>query len=497
MRRDLYKMYALRGGFSALLNEFVVLERGLTAAGLSVVPRHPDVQSPGKSDAVHVRLDQNGVPVEVAMLLADQVSALWTLRNGKHNSFPYLQLKKPLLSVPKSDAWHDKFMAEWKPLSFADRRGTLHAVTKAHPVLLKEWETWPGSGLTTSLQGRYEALKKQDGRLEPVLSVIARFLQACHDKGKLFTKLAELLLSSADVGDKEIIETVCIALCGRRAKQGKKDFVLGSPLYFDVARDEFSIDVACANHIGPLSEALRDDRHANNFGTCDLTGEKSQLHVGNFPQPTLPVLGQVYLFAKNEDIRAAHRYGRFADGGIHVGSELIQRLAGALNEITAGHRKGQTWRSVPSEKPGKNDLLLAFVDQVPDIRLADAVSSDEEDESNDETAGRGAAFLTRTERVVDAIRAKVGADFRKTPVTLCVLRKVDLGNAKVILHRAFTVGELYDAAKEWGKAQSNVPDWLKMPVRTINGSLMRRRGPNIAPASASTGDSSTLHPRRS
>ena len=88
----------------------------------------------------------------------------------------------------------------------------------------------------------------------------------------------------------------------------------------------------------------------------------------------------------------------------------------------------------------------------------------------------GQPFLTRTERIIDAVKSKVGADFRKTPVTLCVLRKLDVGNAKMILHRKFTVGELYDAARGWTEAQSNVPSWLTMPIKA-----RRRSPPRVAP----------------
>jgi hypothetical protein len=159
----------------------------------------------------------------------------------------------------------------------------------------------------------------------------------------------------------------------------------------------------------------------------------------------------------------------------------MQRLAGALDGITAEHRKGQTWRTVPSEKPKQSDLLLAFVDEVPGIPVADAMASDENESEEEGVADGGAAFLTRTERIIEAVKAKVGEDFRKTPVTVCVIRKVDTGNAKVLVHRAFTVGELYEAAREWARAADNVPLWLNMPVATKQRSIVRRGGPHIAP----------------
>jgi hypothetical protein len=462
-----------------LLNEFVVLERGLSAAGFSVTPRHPDVHSPGKSDALHVRLDQNGTPTEAALLKSDDVRSLWTLRSGKHNSFPYLQLKRPLLAAPEDAHWHEAFSEEWKRLSLGDRRRKLGELAEAHPIKPEHWISWPGTGLKESLESRARVLSGWNGKAAAISAVIARFLQACEKVDSFVPSLAHLLLAEIKEGDTDLVEIVRYALVGKIVKQGRKTKIIGAPLYFDVARNQFARDVASPDHIGPISEALQ---HVGDGSTevdqhCAYAGNVTRLHTGNFPQPTLPVLGQVYLFAKNEEIRAAHRYGRSADQGIPVGSALMRRLAGALDEITAKHREGQTWRSVPGERPKQSDLLLAFVDNVLEAPLAAAIADDGEDMADDgESVDPRADFLKRTERVIDAVKAKVGADFRRTPVTLCILRKVEPGNAKAVLHRAFAVGELYDAAVAWADVQRNLPDWLEMPV-----AIARRGAPTVAP----------------
>jgi hypothetical protein len=312
--------------------------------------------------------------------------------------------------------------------------------------------------------------------LDEVVVVIDRFLHAAEDAVAFFSRLRDLLLDAADTGDADDVDAVRIALCGQKTKKAKQGKKRGSALYFDVARDEFAIDIASSKWTDLLCELLESE--TGKSGICALTGKMSGLQVDNFPQPKLPTIGQMFLFAKNEDIRAAYRYGRFAEDAMHVGSDLVSRLAGALELITADHRRGRTWRSIPSEKPKESDLLLAFVDQVPDVPLADAMAGTEDEEPNGdgEVIDGRAAFLTRTERIIDAVKAKIGADFRRTPVTLCVLRKVDVGNAKVILHRAVTVEELYVSARAWREAESNLPSWLEMPVKG-----RRRRPPHVAP----------------
>lgn len=458
-----------------MLNEFIVLERGLAAAGFSVVPRHPDVQSPGKNEALHVRLDARSVPVESAAFTRERVSALWTLRDGKHNSFPFMQIKRPLLSVPNERDWHSAWSNKWKQLtSLGDRRRELCSLARDFPIVDADWDGWPGPGLKSSLARRITTFSKAGNETRVVTALIERFLQAATTPASFIRNLAQRLLEDLTEADADFLAIASIALAGKVV--GPTD-LCGAPLYFDLARYEFADDITSPTQVGRISTALTVSGTTRNDGLCDLTGKASSLHDGNFPQPSLPVLGQVYLFAKNGEIPAAHRYGRADDRAINVDAHLVQRLAGALDAITAESRKGKTWRSVPSERPKKSDLLLAFVDQVPDARVA-GLLADSEDEEATAPALEQAAFLKRTERVLQAVKAKVTEDFRRTPVTYCILRKVDTGNAKVVLYRSNTVGELYDAAISWAQAQGNLPSWLTLPpAKSTNSKL----DPNIAP----------------
>lgn len=62
-----------------------------------------------------------------------------------------------------------------------------------------------------------------------------------------------------------------------------------------------------------------------------------------------------------------------------------------------------------------------------------------------------------------------------------MLRKVDTGNAKAILHRALAVRELHEAATIWGDALGNRPGWLAMPVPGRDRRVRRRGPPALAP----------------
>ena len=117
-------------------------------------------------------------------------------------------------------------------------------------------------------------------------------------------------------------------------------------------------------------------------------------------------------------------------------------------------------------------------------------------EDVDQSALQRASYRRRTERVIEAIKGKVGEDFRRTPVDVCVLRKVDPGNCKVIFHRATSVGELWDAATAWAVAEGNFPDWLRMPVPGARGRESHLEEPSASCAAATTRrDPSSVHPR--
>ncbi len=103
--------------------------------------------------------------------------------------------------------------------------------------------------------------------------------------------------------------------------------------------------------------------------------------------------------------------------------------------LTTQGRMGKTWCKIPGERPKQVDLLIAYVERARNAPVAEAVVDDYSEEARESVAREVnyvAEFEKRTERLVEAIQAKVGADFRKTPVQLAVFRKVDNANRKVV-----------------------------------------------------------------
>jgi hypothetical protein len=123
-----------------LLNELLAIEAGLSASGFILEGRHPDLQTARKTAAVRTRLRPDGGLAEIEVLLPETTAKLWTLRDGQQNSFPFLQLKRPLLNLPDDKNWQKKQAETWKTLKTVERRRALRALAR-DPAM------GPGSGI--------------------------------------------------------------------------------------------------------------------------------------------------------------------------------------------------------------------------------------------------------------------------------------------------------------------------------------------------------------
>jgi len=401
----------------------------------------------------------------------------WTLRDGQHSSFPFVQPKHPLwagIGTPDEDL-NVKGVLDRKTKD----RHTLLAEIKKTAVFNKDaFKNWPGMGLLKSLKRRYPQLATlEDVQASVVPRTIKRFLLACQKDlapQPLLLQIATRLVDEIDHHPQEIWLNVAIALLLGKLNKSKTGRESAGALLFEAEGSQFPIYnkglIAIVSNALKEAGAAAPDGQAH--GTCALTGSRGPLVTRNFPQPGLHVLGQTYIFSKNKEIPANDRYGRFAAEAMPVGQNLAEKLAAALKLLTSDERKGVTWQPIPGEAPKQSDLLVAYVEGVPEAKAAEMVTegspeddfAEEESVTTSEEAASVAEFERRTERIIEAVGAKLGADFRKTPVQLMVLRRLDTGNRKVVYAGVPTVGDLYDAAKAWASGERNVPSWLTLPV---------------------------------
>lgn len=437
-----------------MLNELRAIERGLAASGLAAaVELHPDVNDVGKCLCVRVRLTADGVVDGVTFLDAEFVAALWTLRDGKKNSFP--AVKHPIPDKGRGRADAEKLSLDALSETFAARNEAL---------------AWTRDGMRKRMRERLAQLAslRDDPNTAAVPAVFERFLVASASPAILSRGIAEAALRVHRDG-------------GVDAKTVRRFLTEGGTLCFDVARDEFPMDAGNPKQIPAISRALADGEAELRRGVCALTGREADL-ADQFPQPNLPIVGPTLLFSKNPDLPAVARYGLIGTKAFDVARESVGLLRSALDAVTTAERRFKTWDGIPGERPKQSDLLIAFVAGEPDLAitpvLADRGDKDDEQHDNPE-----ATYERRTQRVIDALKAKRGQTFSDTPVVACVMRKVDLGNHKVILHRATTAGHLERARDRWLAGATALPPWLRLPLPGKAKHAAVERPPHVAPLS--------------
>ncbi len=453
----------------------MVVERGMLQAGVSSIPRHPDIKDAGGIPTLLVQLDDKG-KVESLRPVPPHVTP-WTLRDGQHNSFPFVKLIGPLWVVPQNpqnDLWLASVLNKKNP---DRRRAFLDRVTDS-PFDLQAYVNWPGAGLFKRLRERRRQLATLDGtESDVVVASLDYFLLAC-DQGqgngaqKLLQQVAERIIIELQYSSQDYwLETAIALLMGTFNKKDKEWKSRGALLFESSGK---SLSILDPKLISSVSDALSDATNkvgnvqSHTIGTCALTGTEGRLLSGNSPQPNLKILGQTYLFAKNRDIPANDRYGRFSTNAMPVSLNKVIDLAAALVALTSDDRRNITWRGIPGEIPKQSDLLLAFVEDIPNAWVTESLAeedySHEESELTSNTVDSVAAFEKRTQRMIELIKAKVGSDVTTTPVHITVFRKVDPANRKVVYADTLSVAELYRAATTWVEGERNVPEWLKLPI---------------------------------
>lgn len=453
-----------------MLNELLAVERGAMQAGVEIAQLHPDVKECGRIPTLLVRLLAGGQVSAVRPMPPEARS--WTLRDGQQNSFPFVQPKLPLLMVPAGDERRERAVKRRSE----GRREALLSLCKEVGMNPDVFDKWPTAKFVSRQQERKSqlaALNTMDAQI--VLATIDAFIATCDQTGNtgsqhLLESVVRQLVAGVEQNAEDDWLEVAIALLVGKFNTKNKEWECAGGLLFEA--DGFPIRIFDLRVALQLSRVLSEkasvatDRAENSV--CRLTGLETPLLSGNFPQPNLPVLGQTYIFAKNKEIPAAHRYDRFAAEAMPVGQRTVERLAASLKALTVEKRRGVTWADVPSEAAKKKDLLLAFVEAFPDAPAVAALVDGEEDYAEEAPEATAlfsesvAAFEKRTERVIEAVRGKV-SDFHKTPVHLAVFRKVDPANRKVVYAGAPTVGELHAATVGWAAGERNVPPWFTLP----------------------------------
>lgn len=463
-----------------MLNELLAVERGLREAGMVLSQRHPSIKEARQVSTLVVHLGEDGAVVSIRPL-PPEIRA-WTLRDGQHNSFPFVQPKNALLAPNTDDR---AAVVGDRKRSASERRSALLELVKVAGINPGAVAEWFGRNLVRRLRERIAQAPplppEHEGRV--LWATIERFLKASDpeaggDARRLVAGILEQLLASLQLtGEDDWIHSAAGMLVGKRVDD---QWLCDSALLFDAAG--FPLPIYHPRVVEAVSLAMSTESCNETHVRCALTGILAEPLQGEFPQPRLPEIGQTYLFAKNRDIPANERYGRAGTDAMVVGQGTVVRLRGAIEALTDSSLKNITWRPVPSERAGQRDLLVAFVEGALKAPITELLV--EEDFSMEETADEQAQsigmFRELARRLIDTLQAKVSSALN-TQVQLLVLRRVDPANRKVIHSGALRVKDLYDAALTWADGEANVPDWVTIPIVRKGRIPKYARPPHVSP----------------
>ena len=448
-----------------MLNEFLIAERGARDAGIEIEQRHPDISPTARGvDTLRVYLNPDGHIAKGSPV--PKTAPLWTLRDFNKNSFPFVRIK-PLLDDVAIRKWDEWTEAAKRPKRH-EQRATLLNLAAETSLRRQELGEWATGGTMRRLRERLAELDSlREGQARVVPAALKRFLRACdpRDGGDparfLDAVRVHLIKGLTETASDDWIDLAAALLVAKGA------------IYID-AVGEWPLSLTDRGILALIGTALGGSAGPpdRTKSRCALTGDNVYLVDDIFPRCNLPIIGPTSLFSRFDQLPANDRYGRFGSDTIQVGEDLARRLAAAAESLTSPERRGITWRSIPGEAPKQTDLLLAFVESLPDAPIVGTLTDDEEDFSSEEPQPLVAAnppdsiatFEKRTERLLESIQGRAGADFRKTPVRLAVLRRVDPANRKVIYSGESPVGDLYDSAVRWSDGERNVPAGVTLPV---------------------------------
>lgn len=440
-----------------MLNEGFSLYKSLERCGIRLTNRHPDVKTPGKKEGLIVGLNKKGDVATLEYRKAEEVAQLWTTREGMHNSFPVLKLQRPLWKVAPDDPLRKK-LAEFKN-NESEKRKLLSREARRLNITSTESDWW--NRLRERVKHLVPFFKTSDDNYAALYELASRFLLIIDVETFLRRVLERLKRYQQDISYSSY-ENILI---GNKLDKRKREYRAEIPLIVDVSDwEEFSVRVASPKMEAFVSECLfkrqesdtakNENSNRSNLPSA-LSGRLIKLEHDKFPAPKLPIIGNTYLFAVNDQTPCQTRYGKTSTDIIPIGKEEATAIQNSLNWTTEGDRQGKTWYSVPSIKDGERDLLVVYLENKPDLQVNKAymlggVSKDCFSESHYEAIASAAIAALQGELIINA----------NSLIRLFALHKADPGRTQVSLHRAYTIAELIRADEEWRKAAANIPKVL-------------------------------------
>ena len=152
----------------------------------------------------------------------------------------------------------------------------------------------------------------------------------------------------------------------------KRCYVSHCMTYYDVYEtSQFENLVFSSATARKLSEFLfrkgSKDSSPEELISDPLSGRRERGVGDKYPNPTIPVLGQTYLYSRNKNIPCLARYGMSDTKAFQAGRSSVQLAQKCINGFNKGGAgKTSHGKKISSDRRKGADLLLAYASQMPE-----------------------------------------------------------------------------------------------------------------------------------
>jgi hypothetical protein len=490
-----------------MLNELNQVVVALNKRGVPLVVPHAAVDPMGKSELLLIEVDSHAKPRRLKLLPKEVAGTLVRIAHGSEgSSFPGFNLPLPLRVLP-----HTIHAAKLKRLVEAQRSKDTAASPLAEAVaeIIPETSAAAFTASQTAqfrrsmqelvgwLKADFAASGSELANFRTLLDVVvsaklelvefAEMLAACirgslseANRGELVA-FAEMLFGKTHLpkckdelaseaywrakkaADEKLQTPVFLDLADGntqelpvadpRTARLLNQFLLGTkPPSYD-ARSR-SASVTTPRRKKPSSRQPPPTRDAYTGKDCAIPDK--------FPEPKLALLGNTKLFSNNTvEAGCFYRYGLGDSETFKVSAESAETMSGALFTLAGDDLAlsalggkpslGRTCRAIPGNREGKQDLLIAYLEDEPD-----APDPYVELFGNEAASYDSPDFAATAKPVLDALKGKVAANPNQL-IRLIAIAALDKANKQVSLSRSFTVREIVEAAKAWQAGAANCP----------------------------------------
>jgi len=204
-------------------------------------------------------------------------------------------------------------------------------------------------------------------------------------------------------------------------------------------------------------------------GIKDAFGYDDAGAQGGYDDVNVAGLGQIKLFAANEDIPCLARYGHIGSKIFSAGRDTREKARKTIEYTLHKDREGITWKSLRKYE-NRNTVAFAYCTALKDANIIQVFDSD--DTEDNQNIYISEAATTTALKTLDGIFDNV-ADVK---IVIGLISAVDKGNTKILSSRHYPVARYMAGAKDWQKGCSNIPDvilpWFYLKGgKTIKGAI--------------------------